>query len=455
MSSLLVRNGLVVLPSGVYRWDIKIVDGEVSEVGANLSPSGAEEVIDASGCYVLPGVVDEHVHMREPGLEYKDDFEHGSRAAIKGGVTTVIEHPNTIPPVDSAERLLSKARLLESKAYVDFALLGVLHDSNVHEFENVVAAGAVGFKVFMGPTTGNIPPPSDTSLYEIMEKSGRLRVRVAFHAEDYRLVEYFTERAKRSGRDDPELHIEARPPIAEVYSIVKIATIAKYTGGHAHIVHVTSRDALEAIKLAREQGVDITAETCPHYLLLDLEDYKRHGSLIKVNPPIRGGVHREVLIKAVVSGFIDAVGSDHAPHTPAEKYKSIWEAAAGFPGVQTLLPLMLDLALRGVVSLTHIPRLLAENPAKLFGLWPYKGSLMPGSSGDLVVVDPEGYTEITTSWLEYKYKLSPYIGLKLRGRIKHVVLRGHVVVREGELTGKRVGVFLGRGSGEGFSRLRK
>jgi dihydroorotase len=380
--------------------------------------------------------------MREPGLEYKDNFEHGSRAAIKGGVTTVIEHPNTLPPVDSAERLLFKARLLESKAYVDFALLGVLHDSNIHEFENIVEAGAVGFKVFMGPTTGNIPPPSDPSLYEIMAKSSKTGVRVMFHAEDQKLVEYFTERARRTGGDSPELHVEARPPIAEVYSIMKIASIAKHTGGHAHIVHVSSQEALEAIKVARIWGADVTSETCPHYLLLDYEDYRRYSALIKVNPPIRGGVHRDALMRALISGFIDALGSDHAPHTPEEKNKSIWEAAAGFPGVQTLLPLMLDLALQGRIPLTHIPRLLAENPAKLFNLWPYKGTIALGSSGDLVVVDPAGFTEITSDWLEYKYKLSPFIGLKLRGRIKHVALRGHIVVRDGELTGKKAGTFL-------------
>jgi len=444
LSSLLVKNGYIILPTGIHKWDIKVLNGIIVEVGKGISPSGVEEVIDASNYYVLPGVVDEHVHMREPGLEYKDDFEHGTRAAIKGGVTTVIEHPNTLPPVEDSKKLLAKAKLLESKAYVDFALLGVLHDANISEFEDMIETGAISFKVFMGPTTGNIQPPSESTLYEIMEKSAKTNTRVMFHAEDHRLVEYFTGKTRKTGRTDPELHIEARPPLVEVHAIVKIASIAKHTSGHAHIVHVSSLDAIEAIKLAREWGADITAETCPHYLLLDINDYKRHGALIKVNPPIRGGVHREALLRAVVSGFFETIGSDHAPHTPEEKNRVIWDAAAGFPGVQTLLPLMLDLALRGVIPLTHIPRLLAENPAKLFNLWPYKGALIPGSSGDLVIIDPNSYTEITSDWLEYKYKLSPYIGLKLRGRVKYVILRGHIVVRNGELTGKRVGVFLKR-----------
>jgi len=441
VSSLLVKNGLIVSSSGVYSSDIKIVDGVIVEIGKDLSKAGVEEVIDARGLYVLPGVVDEHVHMREPGLEYKDDFEHGSKAAIKGGVTTVIDHPNTLPPVDTPSRLLDKARLLESKAYVDFALLGVLHDGNIQYFEDMLSEGAVGFKVFMGPTTGNIPPPSDPSLHEILRLSAKTNTRVMFHAEDHALVTYFTERAKRLG-EDPALHIEARPPLAEVYSIVKIATMAKYTGGKAHIVHISSRDALEAIMRAREAGVDITAETCPHYLVLDVEDYAKYGSLMKVNPPIRGGVHRKALLEAVASGLFEAIGSDHAPHSPEEKRRSIWEAAAGFAGVQTLLPIMLDLALRGAIPITSIPRLLSENPARLFKLWPFKGTIMPGSSGDLVIVDPSSEHIVTAEWLEYKHKLSPYIGWRLKGRIKYVVLRGHIVVKDGELTGVKVGKWI-------------
>jgi len=220
VNSLLVKNGLVVTPKGVFKLDVKIENGVISELGRDLSSSGVEEVIDARGHYVFPGVVDEHVHMREPGLEYKDDFAHGSKAAVKGGVTTVIEHPNTLPPVDSPSRVIEKARILESKAYVDFALTGVLHDGNTHLFEDMLGEGVVGFKVFMGPTTGNIPPPSDPSLYEILSKSAKYNTRIMFHAEDHALIVYFTEKTKRQG-DNPLLHREARPPLAEVYSIVK------------------------------------------------------------------------------------------------------------------------------------------------------------------------------------------------------------------------------------------
>lgn len=440
MSSLLIKNGVIVTSSGIIKADIKIIDGLINEIGQDLRREGVENIIDATGCLVFPGVVDEHVHMREPGLEYKDDFEHGSRAAIKGGVTTIIEHPNTIPPVDSASRVEYKAKLLESKAYVDYALLGVLHDGNIHEFEDMLRAGVVGFKVFMGPTTGNIPPPSDPSLYEILLKSNRTNTRIMFHAEDHSLVTYFTSKAKTLG-DSPELHDDARPPIAEAYSIAKISTIAKYTGGKVHIVHVSSKEALGEIKRAKESGVDITSETCPHYLLLDRSDYTKYGSLIKVNPPIRGAEHRLALLEATRSGFFEALGSDHAPHAPDEKQRPIWEASAGFPGVQTFFPLILDLALRDVIPLTHIPRLLSEGPAKLFKLWPLKGGVHVGASGDLVIVDPSKEFVITRDWLEYKHKISPYIGWKLRGVIKYVVLHGEVVVEDNTIKARK-GVFI-------------
>lgn len=431
--NLLVKGGLIVTPEGLFRADIKVVEGRIAALGSNLSPNSVDEVLDVNGLLVFPGLVDEHVHMREPGLEYKDDFTHGTMAAAVGGVTTVIEQPNTLPPVDEPQKLVSKAKLLKSKAYVDFALYGVLHDSNTHLIEDLMSAGAVGFKVFLGPTTGNIPPPSEGSLYEILSKSSRLGVTIAFHAEDHQLVDYFTNKVKSSGRMDPQAHEDARPPIAEELAVMKLILMSKRTGGRVHILHMSSKEGVELLKEASKEGINVTGETCPHYLTFSSDDYLKHGTLIKVNPPIRSNTHRESLLKAVNDGVISALGSDHAPHTREEKLKSVWDAAAGFPNVQTFFPVILDMALRGLIRLTTIPKLASENPAKYFGLWPRKGAVRIGSDGDLVIVDPGAKTLVTEEWLHYKHKVTPYLGRELLGEIKYVLLRGNVIVENGRL----------------------
>lgn len=439
--NLLVRDGLLVTPEYLLRADILIEDGVIKEIGRSLRPPAGFEVLDASGMLVLPGVVDEHVHMREPGLTYKDDFEHGSKAAAAGGVTTVVEMPNTLPPVDSGERLLEKAGLLEPKAYVDYALYGVVHDGSVDKVKEMLEAGAVGFKVFLGPTTGNIPPPKLSSLVKLMELSEQHGFTVAFHAETHDIVEFFTERYKSQG-SSPRLHELARPPLAEAHAIRTIGSIQEMVGGRSLIVHVSSRQALQAVSEFKNRGVQMYAETCPHYLVLSSDDYDKYGTLIKVNPPIRGREHAEELVRALNTGLIDTVGSDHAPHSPEEKKAGVWEAASGMPGVQTLLPLMIDLALRGIVDLRRIPLLMARNPARLFKLWPWKGEIAPGSSGDLVVVDPRAEHVIREEDLYYKHKTIPFIGWRLKGRVKYTILRGNIVARDGVVEGRPLGSWI-------------
>ncbi len=444
--SLLIKGGLLVTPEGLLKADVKVVEGKITAIGSDLSPEGVEEVLNVNNLLVFPGVVDEHAHMREPGLEYKDDFTHGSMAAAVGGVTTVIEQPNTLPPVDDSHKLVDKATLLKGKAWVDFALYGVLHDSNVHELEDMLNAGAVGFKVFLGPTTGNIPSPSEGSLYEILSKSSGLGVTIAFHAEDRSLIEYFTNKVKSSGRSDPQAHEDSRPPVVEELAITKLLLLSRRTGGRVHVLHMSSSEGVELIKRASDEGIKVTGEVCPHYLTFSNEDYAKYGTLIKVNPPIRGRAHRESLMRAVRSGVITTLGSDHAPHSKEEKHRDVWDAAAGFPNVQTFFPVVLDLALRGEMPLTALPRLMSENPAKYFGLWPRKGVLRVGSDGDLVIVNPEERMKVTEEWLRYKSKVTPYLGWELRGRIKHVVLRGHLILKDEVLDRRPKGLWIKRGS---------
>ncbi len=430
---LLIRGGTLVVPEGTFEADVLIEDGTIVEVGRGLSPAG-HEVLDARGMLVLPGLVDEHVHMREPGLEYKDDFTHGTMAAAAGGVTTVVEMPNTLPPVEDADKLRRKADLLSGKAYVDFALLGVLHDENLDELEGMLEAGAVGFKAFLGPTTGNIPPPGDGSMYEALEKSSRLGFTIAFHGENWGLVRRFTERVKSEGRADPLAHLRSRPPVCEEEAAQRIALYARRTGGRALIVHVAAAEAVGVVRRARSDGVEVYAETCPHYLLLSADDYERYGALMKVNPPVRELEHQRELWRAVNDGTIQTLGSDHAPHSREEKSGDMMSAAAGVPAVQTFLPLMLDAALRGRVSITKIPELTARNPARLFGLYPRKGSLSVGSDGDLAIVDPRAEWTVRAEDLYAKHPITPFNGWRLRGRVVYTVVRGTVVAESGKVT---------------------
>ena len=441
MSNLLVKGGKLVFPWGIIEADILINNGTISIIGKEIKVNNVE-VLNVNGKLVFPGAIDEHVHMREPGLEYKDDFKRGTLDALIGGVTTVLEMPNTIPPVDTANRLIEKRKLLESKAYVDFGLYGVIHDNNIIEFESLVKAGAIGFKIFMGPTTGNIPAPSTPTLYEAMVKASKTNIPLAFHAEDWSLVKYFTEKIKALGRKDPIAHMEARPPICEELAIRKLATIAKYTGAHIHIVHVTSCEAVEAIKEAQSKGIRITAETNPHYLLLDSRDYSKYGSLIKVNPPIREARHKDCLWRAIIDNVIMAIGSDHAPHSLEEKNRDIWSAPGGFPGVATLLPLMIDQALRGRIDITMIPSLLAENPARIYNIYPKKGCIHTGCDGDLVIIDPSKESIIDKEKLHTKHKLTPFHGWKLKGKIDYVILRGNIVYWEDNIIDKPLGTFI-------------
>lgn len=449
--NLLIRGGTIVSPERVYKADILIEGGIIRAIGMHLTVNDRGfEVIDATGKLVFPGAVDEHVHFREPGYEYKDDIETSSKAAAVGGVTTVFDMPNTNPPVINASTLREKARMFSAKSYVDFALYGALFDSNLEEVPNLINEGAIGLKAYLAPTrgwvAGDVSPPSLGTIYTAMQMSAKLGFPIIFHAEDKELIEAFTERVRKSSKTGVEALLEARPPIAEEVAIRKIATVVRHTGGKAVIAHVSSMEALEAIKEAKHKGINIYAETCPHYLIFDVEDYRKHGPLIKVHPPIRGKQHRLALLEGIREGHIDTIASDHAPHTLEEKAREdILEALPGIGGIQTSLVVMLDLSLRDLLPLTLIPTIMARNPAKIYGIWPKKGEIAVGSDGDLVIVDPNKSTFLQKENLIAKHHTSPYIGMTFRGKIVHTIIRGIIVASEGQLAiDKPIGLHITR-----------
>lgn len=432
---IVLRGGALVLKDTIIETDILIEDGKISKIG-KVVDSGYSEIIDVRGKLVLPGAVDPHVHGREPGLEYKDDFLHTSKAAILGGVTTILEMPNTVPPVDSPSRLLEKKSLLSGRSYADFGLYAVLYDYEDDLGSRIVGlvnSGAIGFKAFMAQTTGNLPPPSFKTVYRALEFSRKLGFPIVFHAEDRECVEFFTSRVLEEGREGLRAYADARPPLCEELSVEYIASIAKSTSGRAYIAHLSAASVLNTIERYRGMSVNVHVEVTPTYLFFDYEEHGKLGALIKVNPPVRDSKNRVRLWEALSRGFIDVIATDHAPHAEHEKRADFWKAAAGVASLQHSLPLMVTSAFEGRVSLGRVVELCSENPAKIFGLFPAKGALLPGADADIVVIDPSVEYTVSEESLAYKSRLSPYTGWRLKGRVDKVLLRGELVVDEGKL----------------------
>jgi len=431
---LLIKNGIAVTPEKSFNADIAVKNEKIAFIG-NLDPNdSAEETYDAEGKHILPGIIDAHVHFRDPGLTEKEDFESGSIAAAFGGVTFVADMPNVLPPTSTTERFLEKARIAKEKSYVDFGLFALLVSGNTQEMEGLEKAGALGYKVFLGNSTGDIASPDLGTLIEQMTNCAAYGLRVGFHAENSEINSHFTSKLKKSAGEKAGILLsKARPVISETLAIQTVINLAQFTHANVHIHHVTSKDGCLLIADAKQKGVKITAETCPHYLLLDSNTEK----VYKVYPPIREEIHRKSLWDAVGGKTIDMLASDHAPHTADEKSLPIWEAPAGLNGVETIVPLMLNEVNKGRLSLNDFVRLASAAPAKIWGIYPKKGSLQPGADADFTVVDMNKKHKITASESRSKNKLSAYDGMEIQGMPVATIVRGRFVMKDGSLTGAK------------------
>jgi dihydroorotase len=431
-------NGIAVTPRETFAADIAVKDGKIAFVGmagGGLSTRAAC-VYDARGKYILPGIIDAHVHFREPGLTHKEDFASGSAAAVCGGVTTVLDMPNTVPAASTAERLREKLGLAEEKSRIDFGFFALLTESNTGELEGLRNAGALGFKIFLGSSTGDIASPPKGILLEQLRKAAGLGMRCGFHAENNGINTYYTERRKNGpGSEDPALLAEARPDISEAEAVAEALRLAEYSGAAIHIHHLSSRLGAELVRSAKRRGLPVSAETCPHYLLLDAGDYPRLGKAMKVYPPVRSKADREALWEALGDGTIDIIASDHAPHSAEEKEKTLWEAPAGLCGVETMVRLMLNEVNRGRLSLNDVVRLCAEAPARIWGIYPQKGSFIPGGDADFTIVDMEKTGPIRSGILHSKNRQTVYEGIETRGLPVGAMLRGRFVMKDGEPCG--------------------
>lgn len=422
---LFVRGGEVVEVEGVTRAEVLIRGGVVEAVGPGLSPPEGVEVLDASGCWVFPGLVDPQVHFREPGLTHKEDIASGSLCAIAGGVTAFCEMPNTRPNTVDPASLADKLARAAGRAWADHAFfLGATAENAERLGEWEQAPGCAGVKVFMGSSTGTLLVADDETLERVLRSGTR---RVAIHSEDEpRLRERYAQVTAKTRVTE---HAEVRDVEAALKATKRLLNLVEKTGRKVHVLHLSTAEEIELLR-ERDLGELVTCEVTPNHLFLSApECYERYGSLAQMNPPVRTRRHQEVLRQALVDGVISCIGSDHAPHTLAEKALPYPQSPSGIPGVQTILGLLLSAVRSGWLSLSDVARVGSRGACEVYGL-ERKGRLAPGKDGDLVVVDPSQQGPLPLEWLRSRAGYSPYVGMQLHGWPRETVLRGRVVYRD-------------------------
>ena len=427
---LVFRDGTVVNQDGVGMRDIGVRDGRIAAIGA-IDAGAAGEVVDCTGLHILPGIIDTQVHFREPGAEHKEDLESGSRSAVMGGVTAVFEMPNTSPLTVSEAALADKVRRATGRMHCDFAFfVGGTHQNAPHVAELERLPGAAGIKIFMGSSTGDLLVADDDGLGSILKNTRR---RVSVHAEDEPRLR---ERAGLRVEGDPSSHPVWRDEIAALRATERLTRIARETGARVHLLHVSTAEEIDFIRHHKDYvSVEVTAQ----HLTLDAADYARLGTRLQMNPPVRSARHRDRLWTAVADGVADILGSDHAPHTLAEKAKPYPASPSGMPGVQTLVPVMLDHVAAGRLSIQRFVDMTSTGPARLFQI-AGKGRIAVGYDADLTVVDLKRRETIADAWIASRAAWTPFAGKSVAGWPVGTVVRGKRVMWEGELAASSTGV---------------
>ena len=428
---LAIRGGTVLTPSGAVEIDIGVRDGRIAALG-NVDAGQADATFEARGLHVLPGVIDTQVHFREPGAEHKEDLESGSRAAALGGVTAVFEMPNTKPSTTTAEAHEDKLTRARGRMWVDHAFFVGAAAENVEQLATLEQRpGCCGVKLFMGASTGNLLVADDETVEKVLAAGRR---RVAIHAEDEPRMKERAAIIDESG--DVAQHPLWRDELTALTATRRVLALARKTGRPVHVLHITTADEVPELAAAKDVA---TMEVTPQHLTLAAPDcYERLGSFAQMNPPIREARHREALWRAVVDGVVDVVGSDHAPHSREEKAKIYPGSPSGMPGVQTLLPLLLDHLAAGRLSLQRLVDLTSAGAQRIYGIVG-KGRIAVGYDADFSLVDLGARREITADWLASKCGWSPFEGMTVTGWPMATIVRGGIVMREDELQGQAAG----------------
>jgi dihydroorotase len=421
---IVFKGGTVVNHAGEGVADLGVRNGRIAAIG-EIAEGLAGETIDARGLYILPGVIDTQVHFREPGMEHKEDLETGSRSAVLGGVTAVFEMPNTKPPTTSAAALAAKVAAATRRMYCDFAFFVGATRENVDELGELERLpGAAGIKVFAGSSTGNLLVDDEETIARILTT---IRRRAAFHSEDEARLK---SRVGVQREGDPSSHTEWRDPIAALASTERLLRLATKAGKRIHILHISTGAEMEL--LSRRKDVASVEVTPQHLTLATPEAYDRLGTRAQMNPPLRDREHQALLWWGLSQGVVDVLGSDHAPHTLEEKSGTYPATPSGMPGVQTLVPVMLDHVNAGRLTLARFVDLTSAGPQRLFGI-AGKGRIAVGYDADLTVVDLKKERVIENAWIGSKCGWTPFAGRKVKGWPVGTVVRGRIAMWDGEL----------------------
>lgn len=438
---LLISGGTVVGSRGRRRADVAVIDGRVVAVGA--SGLSARETMDAAGLLLLPGGVDTHVHLMDPGGTDREDFPHGTRAAAAAGTTTIIEHAHG-NPVRTVEDLREKADYLAGRSSVDFALAAHAWPGRTDEVGPLWAAGAAFFKVFTCTTHG-VPGHDAAALLRHLRATAEVDAVSLVHCEDEAITEAAGKLLRDEGREDGGVIPEWRSRDAEVVAAVVTALLVRRTGARATVAHVSHPEVAEYLSRERGRGARLAAETCPQYLLLREEEVLDHGPFRKFTPPARArhDADEAALWARLREGDLTHVSSDHAPATVTQKTSGgIWDVHFGLPGLDSTMALLVDAAARQMIAYEDVARLYAEVPARLYGLWPRKGAVTPGFDADIALVDPAAAWTLRDDLVLSKAAWTPFDGRRVTGRVVRTYLRGQVVGDDRRPTDARTGRFL-------------
>jgi allantoinase len=442
---LIIRGGMLVSAEAKTQSDLAISDGCVAACAPEIEGSATEE-IDAHGLHIFPGVIDAHVHFNEPGRTEWEGFATGTAALAAGGASAYIEMPlNAHPPTIDAASFDLKLAAAQARSLVDFAFWGGLIPGNIEQMAELAERGVIGFKAFLSNSgIDDFPAVDDLTLYEGMERASQLGSIIAVHAENDQITKGLAQRAIAEGRTGIRDYLASRPAIAEWEAIARAILFAQETGCRLHIVHVSTGRGVALVAEARARGMDVTCETCPHYLVLTEEDVERLGAVAKCAPPVRTAAERETLWHLLMDGTLPIVASDHSP-APAEMktnedFFNVW---GGISGCQTLLRLLLTEGWeQRDIPLTTIAAITSRNVAQRFGLAPAKGQLTVGAEADMALIDLHHSDVLHSSDLLYRHQHSPFVGRRLRGRVVRTLVRGRTVYHEGKIVSPPLGRLL-------------